>query len=154
MTAKKYITYTDGGARGNPGHAGAGAVVCDESGAVLKKAHKALGKQTNNYAEYQAVILALETLKKMIPEAARKSVQVEMRMDSELIVRQLSGIYQIKEETLWPFFIKIWNTKVADFPNISFVHVPRAQNTIADELSNIAMDESEKQESPASLWTN
>jgi ribonuclease HI len=153
MTPQKYIAYTDGGSRGNPGHAGAGAAIFNEQGHVLKKAHKALGKQTNNYAEYQAVILALETLKKMIPEKLRKETPIEIRMDSELIVRQMNGIYQIKEETLWPFFIKIWNMRVADFPKISFVHVPREQNTVADELSNVAMDESERETSP-SLWTN
>lgn len=153
MELTKIIAYTDGGARGNPGPAGAGAAIFDGEGKLLKKAHKALGKQTNNYAEYQAVILALETIKKLVPEANRKATAIEVRMDSELVVRQMNGIYQIKEETLWPFFIKIWNMRVADFPKVTFVHIPREENTVADELSNVAMDESEQEAAP-SLWTN
>ena len=144
MTMAHYILYTDGGARGNPGPAGSGAVICDGDGRVLKNAHKAHGVATNNFAEYQAVVLALETLKKMVPEAKRKECEVEVRMDSELVMRQLTGRYQIKEETLFLSFIKIWNIRVADFPRITFVHIPREQNKLADEQSNIAMDESER----------
>ena len=146
-----YIAYTDGGARGNPGPAGSGAVITDSSGTILKKAHKALGIATNNYAEYTAVILALDTLKKMIPQSDRKTAKIDMRMDSELVVRQLNGIYQIKEETLFPLFIKIHNARVADFPNITFTHIPREKNKLADEMSNVAMDESEGK-TPGSLF--
>lgn len=144
MQKADYILFTDGGARGNPGPAGSGAVIKDAHGVVLKKAHRALGHRTNNYAEYVAIILALETLKKIVPEKKREAVQVEVRMDSQLAQRQLSGEYQIKEETLWPLFIKIWNMRVADFPNIRFVHIPREENKEADEMSNLAMDESER----------
>lgn len=144
MKNPDYILYTDGGARGNPGPAGSGAVVADGSGAVLKKAHRALGHATNNFAEYTAVILALETLKKMVPEPKRKATHVEIRMDSELVCRQMTGIYQIKEETLWPLYIKIHNMQVADFPNITWRHIPREENKLADEMSNVAMDESER----------
>ena len=63
-----------------------------------------------------------------------------MKMDSELVARQLSGKYQIKEESLFPLFIKIWNMKVADFPEISFIHIPREKNKEADRLANEAMD--------------
>ena len=63
-----------------------------------------------------------------------------MKMDSELVARQLSGKYQIKEESLFPLFIKIWNMKVADFPEISFTHIPREKNKEADRLANEAMD--------------
>ena len=139
-----YIAYTDGGARGNPGPAGSGAYITDADGRPLKKAHKALGHATNNFAEYTAVVLALETLKKMIPEAKRKATPIEIRMDSELVCRQMNGIYQIKEETLFPLFIKIHNMRVADFPHVTFVHIPREKNKDADALSNIAMDESER----------
>ena len=149
-----YITYTDGGARGNPGPSGAGAYITDGEGKMISRAHKALGHATNNFAEYSAVILALETLKKIVPDKKRKTVYVEMRMDSELVVRQLSGIYQIKEESLFPLFIKIWNFKVAEFPNISFVHIPREKNKEADALSNIAMDESEQGVNHGSLFVN
>lgn len=138
-----YIVYTDGGARGNPGPAGAGAYITDADGRVLKEAHKALGRQTNNYAEYQAVILAINELKKIVPKPKRSSVEIEFRMDSELIQRQLSGKYQIKEPTLFPLFVEIWNARVSEFPHMSFQHVPREKNKDADRLSNVAMDEAE-----------
>ena len=142
MTAQ-IIAYTDGGARGNPGPAGSGAYITDGEGKVLKKAHRALGKATNNFAEYTAVILALEEIKKLVSEGKRKGTEIEIRMDSELVCRQMTGIYQIKEETLWPLYIKIHNMMVADFPKVKFVHVRREQNKDADALSNVAMDESE-----------
>lgn len=137
---RKIIIYTDGGARGNPGPAGAGAYITDESGREIKGISKFLGVKTNNYAEYEAVNLGLSELKKIIPKEERKNISVEVRMDSELVARQLSGKYQIKEETLFPFFIKIWNMKVADFPEISFTHIPREKNKQADRLANEAMD--------------
>ena len=144
MSKEKIIIYTDGGARGNPGPAGAGAVLTDASGKVIREAHKALGNQTNNYAEYQAVILGLETAKRVIGKDKLSTCEVEIRMDSELVARQLSGEYQIKEETLFPFFIKIWNMQVAgEVPKLKFVHIPREKNKEADRMSNKAMDESE-----------
>lgn len=147
----KIIVYTDGGARGNPGPAGAGAVICDENGIVIKKVHKALGVTTNNVAEYQAVILALDTLKRTIGKDNVREKKIEIRLDSELIARQLSGKYQIKEETLAPLFLKVWNMRVAVFPHISFVHISREKNTEADALSNLAMDESEGKKAPRLL---
>lgn len=137
---KKFIIYTDGGARGNPGPAGAGAVIIDEEGNTLKEASKYLGERTNNWAEYEAVHLGLSELKKLVPESARKNTSVEVRIDSELIQKQLSYKYQIKEETLFPQFIKVHNIRVKDFPNISFTHVRREQNKEADRLANEAMD--------------
>jgi len=134
-----YIIYTDGGARGNPGPAGAGAVIQNGEGKVLKEVSKFLGKRTNNWAEYEAVIVGLEALKKMLG-AKTKNVTVEFRLDSELIARQLSHIYQIKEETLFPQFIKVHNLRVKDFPHVRFVHVRREHNKHADKLANDAMD--------------
>ncbi len=144
MWSMKFFIYTDGGARGNPGPSGAGAVIKDESGATVKELHKALGVQTNNFAEYSAVIIALDGLKRLVPEARRKDTQVQFYMDSELIARQLSGIYQIKEATLFPLYIAVHNYRVAEFPNMTFTHIPREKNKEADRLSNVAMDESEK----------
>lgn len=135
--------YTDGGARGNPGPAGSGAVIKDESGKTIRELHKALGVQTNNFAEYWAVIIAFEELKKLVPKNARKSTHLQFKMDSELIQKQLSNEYQIKEETLFPLYIKIHNFLVAEFPNVTFEHIPREKNKEADKLSNVAMDESE-----------
>lgn len=137
---RRIIIHTDGGARGNPGPAGIGAVIKDENGKNLKEISRFLGHQTNNFAEYTAVITALEELKKIIPEKERKNVDVEVKMDSELVVRQLTDKYQIKEETLFPLFIKVHNMKVKDFPHITFAHVRREQNKEADTLANEAMD--------------
>jgi ribonuclease HI len=137
---RKITIFTDGGARGNPGPAGAGAVIFDEKNTILAEISEYVGEKTNNYAEYSAVVLALEALKKKIPKKERKQVSVRVRMDSELIARQLSGQYQIKEPTLFPFFIAIHNMCVSEFPNIIFTHVPRGENKHADRLANEAMD--------------
>ncbi len=138
---KKIIVYTDGGARGNPGIAGSGAYIVDGEGRVLKQCSQALGIQTNNYAEYQAVILGLENLKRILGAEKLKDYDIEIKMDSELVKKQLSGEYQIREESLIPQFIKIWNMRVKDFPNLKLTHIPREENGWADRLSNIAMDE-------------
>ena len=135
-----YIIYTDGGSRDNPGPAGAGAVIQDGNGKVLKEVSKFLGTQTNNFAEYEAIILALKELKKLVPTAERKKINVEVRMDSELAQKQLSGEYQIKTEGLYGQYIAVHNIRVADFPNVSFTHVPREDNAHADKLANDAMD--------------
>src|SRR3989338_7758285 len=137
MEMKKIIIYTDGGSRNNPGIAGAGAVITDESGTVLKEISEFLGVRTNNWAEYEAIILGLQQLKKIFGKEKLKNISVEVRTDSELVARQLSGTYQIKEESLFPQFIKVWNMKVADFPNIVFTHIPREKNKEAAALSNV-----------------
>lgn len=136
----RIICYTDGGARGNPGPAGAGVFITDGEGNTLKEVSKFLGHRTNNFAEYEAVVIALEEAKKIIPKTKRKDARVEVRMDSELVQRQLSGKYQIKEQTLFPQFIKIWNMRVSEFPHVTFTHVRREQNKDADRLANDAMD--------------
>ncbi len=137
----KLILFTDGGARGNPGPAGAGAVIQNPAGAILQEARQALGEMTNNEAEYRALLLGLETIKKLVGKEKTKSTEIEARLDSELIVKQLRGEYQIKEENLQPLFIKVWNLRVAYFPKLTFKHIPRAENHRADELANLAMDE-------------
>ncbi len=137
---QKIIIYTDGGARGNPGVAGAGAVVLGEGGHVLKEISEPLGVRTNNWAEYQAVILGLLALKKIFGKEKTKTLDVEVRSDSELVVKQLRGEYQIKEETLFPQFIEVWNLHITHFPLITFTHIPRGENSKADALANKAMD--------------
>lgn len=132
----KIIIYTDGGARGNPGPAGAGAVIYDGNKKVAEVSKFLGARQTNNWAEYEAVILALT-------EAKRRGLSkrpLELRMDSELIIEQLSGRYQVKEPTLWPQYMKVHNLLVANFPNATFTHVPRDQNKEADALVNKAID--------------
>ncbi|OGG45026.1 hypothetical protein A2673_02965 [Candidatus Kaiserbacteria bacterium RIFCSPHIGHO2_01_FULL_50_13] len=130
------ILYTDGGARGNPGPAGAG-IVAYEGNKRLFEHKKFLGdNRTNNWAEYGAVILGLEEAKKR----GLKGKEIEIRMDSELIVRQMNNEYQVKEETLWPQYMKVHNLLVAHFPNHRFVHIPREKNAEADALVNEAID--------------
>lgn len=136
---KTVTLYTDGGARGNPGPAGAGAVILDEKGTMLKEVSKFLGDQTNNFAEYEAVIIGLEALKKLFGTQL-KEMHVDVKLDSELVARQLSGTYQIKEPTLFPQFIKVHNMCVTTFPHITFTHVRREHNKEADRIANEAMD--------------
>ena len=145
------VIYTDGGARGNPGPAGAGVVIIDGSHSTSSTSSGQAGSgqakkfelkkflgdnRTNNWAEYEALILALTEAKKR-GLAAR---EIEVRMDSELIVRQINEEYQIKEETLWPQYMKVHNLLVANFENIRFVHVRREENNEADRLVNEAID--------------
>lgn len=132
---QKVIIYTDGGARNNPGPAGAGAVIYDNE-RKLVEVKRYLGERTNNWAEYEAVILALTEAKKR----GLASREIEVRMDSELIQRQLTDEYQVKEETLWPQYMKVHNLIIANFPHINFVHVPREENKDADRLVNEAID--------------
>lgn len=136
---EKIICHTDGGARGNPGPAGAGAVVAKADGTVLVELSQFLGNATNNFAEYAAVLLALKEIKRRFG-GKTKMLAIDMRMDSQLIQRQLAGEYQIKEPGLVPQFIEIHNMRVASFPHITFTHVPRAQNKDADRLAGDAMD--------------
>lgn len=136
---KRITCYTDGGARGNPGVAGVGVVAKKESGELLFEGSQFLGNATNNYAEYAAVILVLTELKKRLGKETKNS-EIEVRMDSELVQKQLSGAYQIKEPSLVPQFIEIHNLRVSAFPHLSFTHIRREENAHADRLANEAMD--------------
>lgn len=137
---EKITIYTDGGSRGNPGPAGVGVVILGDNGKVLKEISQYLGERTNNFAEYEAVISGLQTLKKLFNKEKLKEFYIEVKLDSQLVALQLSGEYQIKEETLFPQFIKIHNMQVKDFPKIKFTHIPRGENKQADRLANEAMD--------------
>ncbi len=134
------VIYTDGGARGNPGPAGAGAVVYDR-GVEVGVVSDYLGVQTNNVAEYEALIRALECAKKTIKNIRTR--QVAVRMDSELIVKQMKGEYRVKDATLKLKHAVVQTLIARDFPHISFSHVRREKNTRADELANYAMDNPE-----------
>jgi ribonuclease HI len=129
--------YTDGGARGNPGPAGIGIVFYGEKNHPIEKYSQAIGNQTNNQAEYEAVIFALKKAKKL------KFKNVECFSDSELIVNQLSHKYKIKDEKLQPLFIQVWNLMI-DFNKISFYHIPREENKEADKLVNQVLNNQEK----------
>lgn len=136
----KYTIHTDGGARGNPGPAGIGFVIRDGNSQVLKNIGTCIGTATNNFAEYEALIRALTELKKIVPKGRRAEAEVEVYMDSELVVKQLNGQYQIKDEPLQLQFVKVWNLRVAEFPHITFTHIPREKNREADALYNEALD--------------
>lgn len=132
---EKVIIYTDGGARGNPGPAGAGIVIKD--GAQTFEHKKYLGNpQTNNWAEYEAVAIALQEAK----AHGLTGREVEVRMDSKLVVEQISGNWKIKEPTLKPQVAKV-RALLTDFPAHRFVHIPREENSEADRLVNEAIDE-------------
>ncbi len=136
---EKIIAYTDGGARGNPGPAGVGVYITTESGEVVREVKKAIGNSTNNFAEYYAVMLAFQTLKQIYGKQAKELV-FEIRLDSELVKKQLNAEYQIKEPGLVPMFIEIHNMRVSSFPNVILTHVPREKNKEADRLVNEALD--------------
>ncbi|MFH1456978.1 MAG: ribonuclease HI family protein [Patescibacteria group bacterium] len=139
MKKEKIIIYTDGGSRGNPGLAGVGVVICNDKGQKIKEYSKDIGERTNNEAEYEAVIFALQKVKQLFGKEKTKNYEIEIKMDSELVARQLSGKYKIMEEKLFPLFIKIWNLKM-DFGKINFAEIPREKNKDADRLANEAMD--------------
>jgi len=132
---EKIIIYTDGGSRGNPGPSAVGVVFTDEKGRAIKRYSKAIGIKTNNEAEYEAVIFALGKARQLFGKEKMKNMDIEMRMDSELVCRQLRGEYKIQEEKLFPLFIKIWNLRI-ELGRIIFTEVPRAKNKEADALVN------------------
>ncbi len=134
------IAYTDGGARGNPGPAAIGVFVTDSQNRTLIQLKQYIGNGTNNFAEYQAVLVALETLKAQYGKKT-KEMQFEIRLDSELVKKQLNSEYQIKEPGLVPQFITIHNLRVSSFPNLTLTHIPREKNKEADRLVNEALDE-------------
>ncbi|KKW36009.1 hypothetical protein A2852_01095 [Candidatus Adlerbacteria bacterium RIFCSPHIGHO2_01_FULL_54_23] len=136
---EKIIIYTDGGARGNPGPAGIGVVIQDENGETLKEVSGYIGETTNNQAEYEALVHALGEAKKIFGAKLRE-MQIEVRMDSELVVRQLSGLYKVKEPGLKEQFARVARIRLEDAPNIIFTHVRREKNKQADKLVNKAID--------------
>lgn len=126
--------YVDGGARGNPGPAGAGVVIRDDAGQALCEAGYYLGRQTNNAAEYHALIRALE-------RAGREgSPAVTIHSDSELLVRQLTGQYHVKSATLAPLFHQA-QLLLLKMGRWTIRHVRREENQRADQLANLAMDQ-------------
>lgn len=131
-----FIIYTDGGARGNPGHAGVGIVIQDGNKETIKEINKYLGETTNNQAEYRAVIFALEWILK---NKKQSFVEVTHFLDSQLIEQQLKGNYKVKNEGLKPLFIMVIEL-VKKIGTVKFVHVPREKNKRADELVNQAID--------------
>lgn len=132
MKIEKAVLYTDGASRGNPGPAAIGAVIKDGHGKVLARISKRIGRTTNNQAEYQAVIAALE-------EAVRLGAAgVEIKSDSELVVKQISGRYRVKHPALKPLYRQVKELQ-SSFQNCIVASIPRRQNREADRLCNDAL---------------
>ena len=136
---KKVTIYTDGGSRGNPGPAAIGVQIVDEEGKVLKEVSETIGNATNNFAEYQAVAKGLRAAKELFGKQT-KEMEFELKLDSELVKKQLNNEYQIKDAGLVPLFIEIHNLRVANFPHLKLTHVRRELNKEADRLVNEALD--------------
>jgi ribonuclease HI len=133
MTNKKLILYTDGGARGNPGPAGIGCLILDEKGGALAEISRYIGEATNNQAEYQALLAGLIKAKEL------GGRELEVFLDSELVVKQLNREYRVKDKDLAPLFVKVYNLTLG-FKKVIFKHIAREQNALADKLVNLAID--------------
>jgi len=136
----EFTLYADGGARGNPGPAGAGAVVFDTAGKRVVEVSDYLGIATNNIAEYEAILRGLTKLLTAYPEGYFKTMPLLVRMDSELVIKQLKGEYKVKHPNLVPRYLEVMNTVARNFGSVRFEHVLRARNKDADALANQAMD--------------
>jgi len=126
--------YSDGAARGNPGPAGAGAVLTDAAGNVIARLGRYLGKQTNNVAEYEGLLLGLKHARELGYR------EVEVRADSQLLIRQLKGEYAVRHAGLKPLHAEALRL-LRSFDRYDLQHVPREENALADEMSNRAIDE-------------
>jgi len=124
---------TDGGARGNPGPGGAGFVLEDSTGEIVRSGGRYLGCVTNNIAEYEALIWGLETA---LDQGVRT---LRVCADSELVVKQVNGQYRVKNEGLKPLFARV-KALIGRFESVDVTHVRREQNAAADEMCNKAMD--------------
>ena len=151
MTAgRRLVVEADGGSRGNPGPAGYGAVVKDAvTGQVLAERAAGIGRATNNVAEYGGLIAGLQAALELDP------AEVEVRMDSKLVVEQMSGRWQVKHPAMKPLAQEA-SALVRQLPRVRFSWIPRAQNSHADRLANEAMDAAGRGETwsadPAEEW--
>lgn len=134
MNYMKLTIYTDGGARGNPGPGGIGAVAKDENGKIVFEISEYIGTATNNQAEYKAVVAAIKKAHDL------KAEELDFYLDSELVVKQLNREYRVKNADLAPLFVQIYNV-IMKFKKVTFRHVPREMNQEADKLVNKALDE-------------
>lgn len=128
--------YSDGGSRGNPGPSALGVYI----ETLDKRFGEFLGTKTNNEAEYAAIVFGLKKIKSLLGKERAKQAIIECRMDSELAMKQMNHIYKIENVKLQPYFLEVWNLML-DFKEVTFVHVRREYNAIADAEANRAMDE-------------
>ena len=133
MKSKRLIVYTDGGSRGNPGPAGIGVVIFDSKKKKLKEFYKYLGETTNNNAEYNALIQGLEEAKNLGAD------EVVVKLDSELVVKQLNGEYRVKNSDIKPLFEKTVSV-LKNFKSFEIQHIDREKNKEADKLANKAIN--------------
>lgn len=126
--------YCDGASRGNPGPAGAGALLYDPGGILKGQLSRYLGETTNNVAEYQALILGLQLARE------QGAARIQILADSQLVVEQLNGSYRVKSPHLLPLWQQA-KKELQNFEAYAISHVPRAQNSLADELANQGIDQ-------------
>ncbi|NTW13902.1 MAG: ribonuclease HI family protein [Candidatus Moranbacteria bacterium] len=144
---ERIIMYSDGGSRGNPGPAALGVFI----ETLDKRFGEFLGVKTNNEAEYAAIAAGLRKIKATIGKEKAKRSHIECRMDSELACRQLNHVYKIENAKLQPLFFEVWNLML-DFGQVSFSHIPREQNAVADAEANKAMDEAKSRAAQKNLF--
>ncbi len=132
-TSKTLHLYTDGGARGNPGPAATGVVITDENGKTLAAYGEYLGHQTNNFAEYSAIISGLKKAKELGAD------QVKCFADSKLVIEQLNRKWKVREPSIQKLFLAAWNAAQA-FLHITFTHIRREKNKAADQEVNRVLD--------------
>lgn len=140
---KHVVMYTDGASRGNPGPSSIGVAFVHPNGTVLKEYGERLPNGTNNEAEYMAVAWGLKKLRSLVGSAHLARMTVELRMDSQLVARQITGKYKLENEKVFKHFIAILNMK-QDIGTFIVKHVPREQNRVADRLANEALDREQK----------
>jgi ribonuclease HI len=133
-----FLAYTAGEAHGNPGPAAIGVSVTTKAGDVVEEVHKAIGNGTDNFAEYYAVVVALDTLKQIYGDKTT-SLKFDIMLDSVFVHKQLVGESPIKEPGLVGFFIEIHNQQVASFPHLTFTVLPREHNQAAHRLVQEAL---------------
>jgi ribonuclease HI len=137
----EWLLMVDGAARGNPGKAGCGAVICDENGVTVKELSRYLGETTNNVAEYEALLMGLEAL------IALGKKHIRVQSDSELMVRQLNGQYRVRDPKLQLRFERARNL-LRHFDQCTILHVRREANKLADKLANRSIDDACKNNHP------
>ena len=137
MKTNKLTIFGDGGSRGNPGPAAFGFVIYDAEMNIIHKQGTRIGINTNNVAEYSAVISALEWVEK---EGSGSISQIDFFLDSQLVVSQLTGKFRVKHPNMIPLFTKVKHLINRVGVPVTFTAVPRAQNSKADEMVNLALD--------------
>lgn len=130
----EWLLMVDGAARGNPGKAGCGAAICDESGVTVQELSRYLGETTNNVAEYEALLMGLEALIAL----GKKNIRVQS--DSQLMVRQLNGQYRVRDAKLQLLFERARNL-LRHFDRCTILHVRREANKLADKLANRGIED-------------